>query len=227
MAKDPSDTFDAPDEFPDEDELPDEPLTTDDINPFEVDDSGFDDINEFAAAEWQQDATADERIRTVIKRTIRPKSASEIADQAVVSETKARNTLNKLVEEGTVRSHHTDSGTVYERDPDWHLLQQIHQLAANDTLVDQIQRLKQELADLRDKYDANDPEELLIADKDLTQDELTDISHWRTAERELDYLRAAYRLKEAKAQTYTPGRTPEGHPSEQTIDHASSHHPTE
>lgn len=218
------DTFDAPDEFPDEDELPDEPLTTEDITPFEVADDDFDDVNEFASTEWKQSTTADERIRTVIKRTTTPESASEIADKAVVSETKARNTLNKLVEEGTVRSHHTDSGTVYERDPDWHLLQQINQLAASDTLIDQIQRVKQELADFRDKYDANDPEELLISDKDLSQDQLTDISHWRTAERELDYLRAAYRLNEAKAQTHTLGRTTDDHPSEQAFDYARSQH---
>jgi hypothetical protein len=93
MPEDPPDTFDAPDEFPGENELPDETLTADDINPFEVDDSDFEDVNEFAAAEWTQDTTADERIRTVIERTTIPKSVSEIADNAVVSETNARNTL--------------------------------------------------------------------------------------------------------------------------------------
>lgn len=118
MPEDPPDTFDSPDEFPNEDELPDEPLTADDITPFEVDDSDFEDVNEFAAAEWKQDTTADERIRTVIERTTIAKSVSEIADNAVVSETNARNTLNKLVEDGTVRSHQTDTGKVYERNPD-------------------------------------------------------------------------------------------------------------
>jgi hypothetical protein len=198
MTDDPSP--DGPDEFPSEEELPDEPVTVDDIDPFSVDDDDFGNIDDFAAAEWKQETTADERIRTVINKTTSPKSAGDIADTALVSETKARTTLNKLAEEGIVRSLQTDSGKLYERDPEWHLLKQIRQLAGSKTLVDQIQRVKQELAGYKTKYDAADPEELLISDKELNQDELDDISHWRTAERELSHLRAAYRFKEAKEQ---------------------------
>lgn len=194
---------DGPDEFPTEEELPDEPVTVDDIDPFTVDDGDFEDVDSFAAAEWKEDTTADERIRTVINGTTTPKSASDVADTALVSETKARNTLNKLVEEGIVRSHQTDSGKLYERDPEWHLLKQVRQLAGSETLVDQIQRVKQELAGYKAKYDSNDPEELLVSDTELNQDELADVSHWRTAERELSFLRAAYRLKEAREHAYT------------------------
>jgi len=194
---------DGPDEFPSGGEIPDEPVTVDDIDPFSVDDDEFENIDDFAAAEWKQETTADERIRTVINRTTNPKSAGDIADTALVSETKARTTLNKLAQEGIVRSHQTDSGKLYERDPEWHLLKQIRQLAGSKTLVDQIQRVKQELAEYKAKYDATDPEELLISDKELNQNELDDISHWRTAKRELSHLRAAYRLKEAKEQAPT------------------------
>ncbi|MFD1597496.1 winged helix-turn-helix domain-containing protein [Halobellus rarus] len=194
---------DGPDEFPTEEELPEEPVTVADIDPFTVDDDDFADIDDFAAAEWKQETTADERIRTVINRTTIPKSAGDIADTALVSETKARTTLNKLAEEGLVRSHQTDSGKLYDRDPEWHLLKQIRQLAGSNTLVDQIQRVKQELAAYKAKYDAPDPEELLISDTELSQDELDDVSHWRTAERELSHLRAAYRLNEAKKQAST------------------------
>jgi len=194
---------DGPDEFPTEAELPDEPITVDDIDPFTVDDDDFEDIDEFAGAEWKNQTTADERIRTVINRTTIPKSAADIADTALVSETKARATLNKLAEEGIVRSQQTDSGKLYGRDPEWHLLKQIRQLAGSETLVDQIQRVKQELAEYRAKYDTTDPEELLISDTELNQNELDDVSHWRTAKRELSHLRAAYRLKEAKEQAST------------------------
>jgi hypothetical protein len=191
---------DGPDEFPSEEEIPDEPVTVDDIDPFSVDDDDVEDIDDFAAAEWKHQSTADERIRTVINTTTTPKSASDIADTALVSETKARTTLNKLAEEGIVRSHQTDSGKLYSRDPEWHLLKQIRKLASSETLANQIQRIKQELTEYTSKYDVNSPEELLISDKELDQDELDDISHWRTAERELSHLRAAYRLKEAKEQ---------------------------
>ncbi|RNJ22068.1 winged helix-turn-helix domain-containing protein [Halosegnis longus] len=191
---------DSPDEFPTEEELPDNPITVDDIDPFSVDDDDFENIDDFAAAEWKSETTTDERIRTVIDRTTTPKSASDIAETALVSETKARTTLNKLANEGIVKTQQTDSGKLYTRDPEWHLLKQIRRLASSETLVDQIQRVKQEIAEYKDKYDATDPEELLVSDKELDQNDLSDISHWRTAERELSHLRAAYRLKEAKSQ---------------------------
>lgn len=216
---------DGPDEFPTEEELPDEPVTVDDIDPFNVDDDDFEDIDDFAAAEWKKETTADERIRTVINRTTIPKSASDIADTALVSETKARTTLNKLAEEGIVRSHQTDSGKLYDRDPEWHLLKQIRQLAVSETLVDQIQRVKQELAEYKAKYDANDPEELLVSEKELNQDELDDVSHWRTAERELSHLRAAYRLKEAKEQAYTVTEPGDRHTGNQTTTPAGNQPP--
>ncbi|WP_436902594.1 winged helix-turn-helix domain-containing protein [Halovenus halobia] len=191
---------DGPDEFPAGEELPDEPVTVDDIDPFTVDDDSFENIDDFAAAEWQSETTANERIRTVIDRTTSPKSAGEIAETALVSETKARATLNKLAEEGIVRSQQTNSGKLYSRDPEWHLLKQIRRLASSETVVNQIQRVKQEIAEYKAKYDATDPEELLISDTELSQNELNDVSHWRTAERELSHLRAAYRFKEAKDQ---------------------------
>ena len=109
---------DGPDDFPTEEELPDEPVTVDDIDPFTVDDDDFEDINDFAAAEWKNETTANERIRTVINRTTIPKSARDIADTALVSETNTRATLNKLSEEGIVRTHQTDSGKLYDRDPE-------------------------------------------------------------------------------------------------------------
>ncbi|SFR34394.1 winged helix-turn-helix domain-containing protein [Halorubrum sodomense] len=207
---------DGPDEFPTEAELPDDPVTAVDIDPFAVDDDDFESIDAFATAEWKHETTADDRIRTVIDRTTTPKSASDIADTALVSETKARATLNKLAEDGIVSSEQTPSGKLYSRDPEWHLLKQIRQLADSDTLVDQIQRIKQELAAYKAKYDASDPEELLVSDRDLDQDELDDVSHWRTAERELSYLRAAYRLNEAKAQVSTTTESGAGQPGTQT-----------
>jgi len=213
MTGDPS--LDGPDEFPSEEEIPDEPVTVDDIDPFSVDDD-FEDIDDFAATEWKNQSTADERIRTVINRTMTPKSAADISDTALVSETKARTTLNKLAEEGIVRSHQTDSGKLYSRDPEWYLLKQIRKLANSDTLVNQIQRIQQELTEYKSKYDVNGPEELLISDKELDQNELDDISHWRTAKRELSHLRAAYRLKEAKEQASIVVGPEDRRPSNQT-----------
>jgi len=216
---------DGPDEFPTDAELPEETVTVDDISPFTVDDDDFEDIDEFAAAEWKNETTADERIRTVINGTTILKSAGDIADIALVSETKARATLNKLAEEGIVSSQQTDSGKLYARDPEWHLLKQIRQLAGSETLVDQIQRVKQEIAAYNAKYDATDPAELLVSDTELDQDELDDVSHWRTAERELGHLRAAYRFKEAKETAATVTEPGDERTGDQTTTSAGNQPP--
>lgn len=190
-----------PDEFPDAEELPDEPLSPEDISPFHVDEEELGDIDEFATAEWKDSTTADERIRAVIKRTVSPKTAKEIADLAAVSETKARTALKGLVEEGVAIARQADGGTVYQRDPDRHLIEQIHQLSTADDVVEQIQKVKAEIAEYREEYETDSPAELLVSDRELSPAELTDVSHWRTAVRDFEYLRAAYRVQQAKRRT--------------------------
>jgi len=189
------------DEFPNPEELPEEPISPEDISPFDGDGAAFDDINEFARAEWKESTTADERIRTVIKRTVTAKTANEIADVAAVSESKARTALKALAEEGVASARQTDSGTAYQRDPDRHLIEQIHQLATGGDLVEQIQEMKAEIAEYREEYEIDSPEELLVSDRELSEQELTDVSHWRTAMRDFEYLRAAYRIQQAKRRT--------------------------
>jgi len=190
-----------PEEYPDSEELADAPSSPKDISPFQVEAEEFDDIDQFATAEWKESTTADERIRTVIKRTVSPKTAKEIADVAAVSESKARTALKGLVEEGVASARQTDGGTVYQRDPDRHLIEQIHQLSTATDVVEQIQEVKAEIAEFRDEYGTDSPEELLVSDRELTPEELTDISHWRTAVRDFEYLRAAYRIQQAKRRT--------------------------
>ena len=199
----PQDESDGPDTYPTGDELPDEELSPDDISPFATETSGISDINKLATAEWKESTTADERIRAVLKRTVSPKTARDIADTAAVSETKARNALKSLAEEGLARIEHAESGTTYQRDPDRYLIEQLHRLFMSDDIVDRIQAVKGEIADYREQYDTDSPEELLVSDRTLTAEELSDISHWRTAVRDLEYLRAAYRIQRAKRRTPT------------------------
>jgi len=109
----PRDESEGPDEYPTGDELPDEDLSPEDIAPFSTDTDEFDDVNELATAEWKEATTADERVRTAVKRTVSPKTAREIAETAAVSETKAQNVLKSLVEEGVARVEQTESGAAY------------------------------------------------------------------------------------------------------------------
>ena len=148
-----------------------------------------------------------------------PKSAREIADIAAVSETKARTTLNSLAEEGIAHIERTGAKARYQRDPDRYLIEQIHQVSQTDDLIDRIQAAKSELADYRERYDTDTPEELLVSDRTPTADELRDVSHWRTTVRDLEYLRAAYRMQQAKRRT--PASNVE--PSDEHSGSASAH----
>jgi predicted HTH transcriptional regulator len=119
----PGDPPDGPDVFPDSAEAPEPPLNATDITPFTTDTDEYDDINEFATAEWKATTTADERIRAVVSRAATAKSASEIADIAAVSESKARSALRSLVDEGVAEATQGASGTLYRRDSDRHLIE--------------------------------------------------------------------------------------------------------
>lgn len=201
---------DGPDEFPSPDELPDEPVSVDEVSPFDEDPSNFEDIDEFATAEWKASTKARERVQEVVKRTASPKTASEIAGVAMVSTTTAREKLNDLAEDGIVLAEPTSNGRVYQRDPDWYLMQRVRQLSQTDSLVDHIQALQQELNDYRDEFGTDLPEEVIVSDGVLSEEELQKISNWRTAKRNLTFLRAAYRFREARQCTLDDGRPTDG-----------------
>ena len=197
----PSKEDDSPDDFPESEDLPDEPPDIREIEPFEDDPASFEDINRFAESEWKASTTARDRVRAVIKRTDTPESASRIAEVAHVSETTARKTLNNLVEEGIVHMEKTTNGRYYQRDPDWHLMQRVQRLAGSDQLVSRIQQLQEELNDYQEQYGSESPEELVVSDGVLSDEELAAVSEWRTAKRDLSLLRAAYRFREVKQET--------------------------
>lgn len=89
---------DGPDEYPAESELPDKPLTAEDIDPFTIDADDFDDINEFAAAEWQATTTAESRVRYVVSGTD-DLSVEEIAEIALASKEDVREVVAEMDEE--------------------------------------------------------------------------------------------------------------------------------
>lgn len=192
---------DGPDVFPDSEDVPEEPTEINEIDPFEQDPASFEDINRFAESEWEESTTARDRVRAVIKRTEVPQSASDIAKIAHVSETTARNTLNNLAEEGIVHVDKTTNGRFYQRDPDWYLMQRVQRLAESDQLISRIQQLQQELNEYQEQYGTDSPEELVVSDGVLSDEELAAVSEWRTAKRDLSFLRAAYRFREARQAT--------------------------
>lgn len=180
-------------QFPEEDELPDKEPDLSEINPFEEDPSDYKDINEFVEADWSESKTARQRVKDVISRTTSPRSAGEIAGLADVSKPTARSKLNDLAEEGTVLAESTNNGRVYQRDPDWYRIKRVRELAekSRSALETTLQQLEQEMKRYKEKHGEDTPEELILSNDPLDDDAWEDISHWRTALVDKEYLRTA------------------------------------
>jgi predicted transcriptional regulator len=186
--------------FPEEDELPDEEPDLSEIDPFEEDPAEFEDINEFVEQDWSESKTARQRVKNIIVRATSPRSVAEIAELADVSEPTARSELNELAEEGTVLAESTENGCVYQRDPDWYRIKRVRGLAekSQSALETTLHQLEQEIETYKEEYGVDSPEELILSDGPLGDKAWEDISHWRTALVDREYLRTA--LQYAKLQ---------------------------
>jgi len=161
-----------------------------------------DDPIQTAEAEWKASTTALERIKQVSEQTATPQPVSAIATEALVSEPTARKHLNALVEVGTVTKI-TESGTTkYSRDDDQLLYQRIRTLASEhsrETLIDEIQDLKQRLDELKSEYDAVSPETIVTnLSADATESDWDAVAEWQTVERDLHIAQAAINYERAR-----------------------------
>lgn len=187
---------------PDEAELPGEPLDPEEIDPFEADPQEYDDVNEFVREEWEASTSGRERVEKIVRRCRSPLTVSEIAEKAGVSDPTARKELKRLTERGVITAEPSDRGTVYQRDPDWQRLQRINRLAdePRPELESALRNLESELEGFRKQYGVESPEELILdRDRDLDGDAWDDVSHWRTAAIDIEYIRVALGLKTVSA----------------------------
>lgn len=191
-------TVGGPDVFPDGDELPDDPPDISDIPIADIDSDGAEALTQFTKKDWEKSTTARERVRAVMRQVTAKQFVSDVADAADVSETTARSELDTLVEQGIVVVNETDNGKQYVRNPDYHLFKRVNRLSKSGDIVEQVQRVREEIQQYQSEYDSQSPEDLLLSDQSLDDEGLEDVSYWKTAERKLKFLRAAYRLRELR-----------------------------
>jgi DNA-binding transcriptional ArsR family regulator len=182
-----------PTPFPEEDELPDDEPGLSEVDPFEEDPSEYDDLNEFVEADWSESKTARQRVKDVIVRATSPLSAAEVADLADVSEPTARSELNDLAEAGIVCAESTDNGRTYQRDSDWYRIKRVRKLAEKplSAIETTLRQLEREIESYEEEYGEDTPGELILSEGALSDDEWEDVSHWRTALVDREYLRTA------------------------------------
>lgn len=189
----------------------DDPPPIDDLDPFEIDIEEYDDINEFVRDDWKASTTARERLETIATNLTEPTTVGEVAAIALVSEPTARKELKRLVEYGILTSEETANGTVYYRDPDWYRSQRIGSLRTKPTpeLERRLQALTNEIDGYQGIYGYSEPTEFVIEASEISDETWDDISHWRTAVIDREYIRTALRHQrlaeiEQRYQTESP-----------------------
>lgn len=156
------------------------------------------DINEAVIEEWKAGTTPFERVQEVIRSTSTPQYASEIGERARVSEPTARTHLKRLVKTGHAETVETGQGTQYKRSRQTVAMSRIvelHRELSREELVDGIRRLRADISDLQDRFDATDPDDLAIQIEDgAAADAWNAVTEWRSLAENLDVAKAALAL---------------------------------
>lgn len=169
------------------------------------------DINEAVLEEWKAETTPFERVQSVLKTTYRPQYARGIGERASVSEPTARKHLKRLRQTGHAEAVETSQGTQYKRSPQAIAIERIddlHRELSREELVDGIKRLRERINDLQDRYDAVDPDDLVLQLEDGTaEDAWKAVTEWRSIEENLAIANAALALYDFDPDTEGDGRT--------------------
>lgn len=151
------------------------------------------DVNEAAVEEWVAATTPFERVHEVLRTTVEPETAAELADRARVSEPTARKHAESLVETGHAERVSDGRATRYQRSPSAVVLERVEELRRDhttDELVDAVERLAERVRDYRDEAGVESPA-ALAETLDPADDGWGLLAGWRTTERNLAVARAA------------------------------------
>lgn len=167
---------------------------------------GTDDVNEVVEAEWTDETTPFDRVRTVMKRTYEPQSADEIADRARTTPTTARKHLRQLEESGFVETVSTEErdAALYRRSNESLVLEQAHDIldqVGTDELVTSITEMHDEIHEYRAALDVESPEDAALQGTDIDRSTLRD---WQTTRRNLGFAKVALALMEAEGAVREP-----------------------
>jgi len=145
-------------------------------------------------AAWREQTSAFDRVRSVALSVSAPRTASWIAEEALVAENTARGHLDRLVDLHVLATDTTGDAVTYYPDPVYVRTRDLRELVAGndpDDLAELAVDLKADLESLRNEYGVTSPHELrrTVAADDTSADEATD--RRRAAS---DWELAAYRL---------------------------------
>lgn len=152
------------------------------------------DVNDAAVETWVSETTPFERVHEVLRTTVEPETAAELADRAHVSEPTARKHAETLVETG--HAEHVSDGRAaqYQRSPSAVVLERVEELRrdhSTDELVDAVEQLSGRVQEYRETAGVESPSALAQELVPGDEDGWGLLARWRTTERNLAVARAA------------------------------------
>lgn len=158
------------------------------------------DVNEAVRANWKDETTPFERVRTVMKRTYESQSADEIAERALTTPTTARKHLDVLVGDGFVSatSEPGRTATLYRRSAESVVMEQAHDIlreVGTEELASRISELQSEIQRYREETGVDSPEDVALEDVEIDRGTL---QAWQTTRRNLDIAKAALAIGQAE-----------------------------
>ncbi|WP_166035450.1 winged helix-turn-helix domain-containing protein [Halorussus pelagicus] len=175
----------------------DRPPSVADVEPFESEAlSGNvpDDLNEAVTAEWKASNTAFQRIHTVLENTYEPKTTAEVADAAATTKPTVRKHVEPLVEAGLVEERDDGRATRYAWSETQRRVNRVADLAERQSAADldaKVRQAKERIAELRQRYDADTPNDLAESLDSDDGEGWDDLATWRTLKADLKRLQAA------------------------------------
>ncbi|QKY20653.1 hypothetical protein B4589_009775 [Halolamina sp. CBA1230] len=146
--------------------------------------------------EWILSTTPIERVCSVIRTTYDPRTVSELAERAVAPEETVRTVVEVLLEIDVVVVEETERGQGYRATSTWWDFQKASSLADWKRTEDLLRSAREKVERYQQKYGVESPDELQATERELTEEELRDLSWWRSAEKEIMTLRLGEVLAE-------------------------------
>jgi predicted ArsR family transcriptional regulator len=145
-------------------------------------------------AAWKEHASAFDRVRSVALTLSEPRSASWIADEALVAENTARRHLKRLADLHVLTADTTGSAVTYYPDPVYVRTRDLRELVSEydrDELTELAADLKADIESWQNEYDVTSPDELrsTVAAEGTSANEAMERRHTAS-----DWGLTAYRL---------------------------------
>jgi predicted ArsR family transcriptional regulator len=152
------------------------------------------------AEQWIEQTKGIERVIDIVLTVEQPQTAGWIAEEAHVSEQSAREHLDLIADLGIVTATKARGVTKYQPDAGYLRYKQVSSLIERydrETLLEQVEELKQTDSDTRERYEVEEPDELraLAAADDTSIEDVREYkraaSEWETVLHDLDLHREA------------------------------------